>query len=137
MHHFFRSQLTAFKILLEQVVLAFRRGLHQAVPRFGNRIRQFRRDLPFFHLAAAVGYEEKRLSAQNIRHALEIRAGSDRNLKGDGQRRQYLLRAFERRVEVGALPIHSVDEDEPADTGLLRPVPDLFPSGSVRPLQRE
>ncbi len=116
------AELLALEVPLHQPLVRLHDGVEQLLAVLGHGVRELGRDLArralFRPLGARVG-----LHVQEVDDARQLVLDSDRETHGDTARRELLLKLAERAVEVGALAVEHVHEDDAGEAARLRALP--------------
>src|SRR5947209_17099465 len=119
----FLTQLASVEVLLQERVIALRRGLDELPAVLVDARLHVVRDRDLAALPVLGG--DVGLQVEEVDDAAEIMLGADRKVEREGPRRERLPHRGDRAVEVGVLLVELVDPD---DSGFARAVA-LLPRG--------
>ena len=118
------GQFFRLQIFFHERVVRLGNGFHQLHTQRLGLVLQIGGDIAFRRLAAVVGIG---LHGDQVDHALQAAFRADRQSGGNNPRaaRQGRCQILDGRLEIGAFPIHLVDEDHAGNLILTAPLPDL------------
>ena len=116
------AELLALEVALHQPLVRLHDGVEQLLAVLGHRVRELGRDLARRLLLAALRARVG-LHVQKVDDARQLVLDSDRQADGDAASRELLLELAERAVEVGALAVEHVHEDDAREAACLRALP--------------
>ena len=117
------GDLLALQVALHQRVRGLRDLVHQLLAVLLRLVRELVRDRDLAQFSLAVAVVPVGLHVDQVDHARDLVLGADRDLGGDDVLAESGLERFERAEEVGALAVEHVDEHQPGEVELGRPLP--------------